>query len=116
VAARKKIVKPPAKSFNEQLDEKPLDYLICRVLGHAWDPATIEVEYGVFQLGLVCTRCKTERDRFMDPQQKVKNRYWHPTGDYAFDRIGRLDLDQRKEIDITVNEMLSQQLPPRKEE
>lgn len=106
------------KTFDQQLSEMPLEYLICMDLGHTWDPATLEVEYGDFQLGLVCSSdkphrqgCGMERDRWRGPDGRFRNRYWHPKGDYGFRKLGRLDTDQRQAIRDTWQSALEPKLP-----
>jgi len=101
----------PLKSFEKQLSEMPLEYLICMDIGHKWDPATLEVEYGDFKLGLRCSRCDMERDRWRGPDGKMRNRYWHPRSDFGFRHTGRRTMDQRSEIRYTWQSEMEPNLP-----
>jgi hypothetical protein len=100
----KKVVRR-VKPFEQQLDEMPLEYLMCMDIGHAWNPASMEVAYGDFQVGLLCagdgdTRlgCGMERDRWRGPDGKLRNRYWHPKGDFGFKGCGPRTPEQRQAI------------------
>jgi hypothetical protein len=111
------------KSFDEQLAEMPLEYLICMDIGHAWNPATLEVAYGDFQVGLTCagngkTRqgCGMERDRWRGPDGRLRNRYWHPNGDFGFKHIGRRTPEQRDAIRAAWQGLMEPGLPDERKE
>lgn len=110
--------KPAPKPFEVQLDEMPLEYLMCMDLGHAWNPASMEVAYGDFQAGLLCAGdgrhrlgCGMERDRWRGPDDKLRNRYWHPKGDFGFKGLGPRTPEQRAAIRETWQSAMEPKLP-----
>lgn len=105
------------QAFFDQLPQKSLETLICHDIGHKWEPATLEVEYGHFQLGLVCSRCQMERERGTDFRGERITRYWHPhPEEYYFQGAGRRTREQRADIAQTwQNEMLGRLPRPEKD-
>jgi hypothetical protein len=103
--------KPGNKSFEQQLSEMPVEYLICMDLGHGWDPTTLEIAYGDFELGLLCMRCAMERDRWRGADGRLRNRYWHHKGDYGFRGCGRLTAEMREVIRETWQTVMEAKLP-----
>lgn len=102
----------PKGSFEKQVASMPLEHLLCRVYGHKWDPATLEVEFGDFQIGLACSRCGTERDRFTHPDGEfIRSRFWYGDPDYLFVGLGRLTKEQRNYIARIVQTELRMTLP-----
>lgn len=91
----------------------PIEYLQCRDLGHKWDPATLDLEFGKFQLGVSCSRCGKERDRFSNAQGERVSSYWHPTTapTYAFKGVGKIDKEMRERIRDTWQALVIGTLP-----
>ena len=88
------------KRFREQLANMPVEYLACHNFGHLAAPATVNPVAGVFVVGLVCSSCDMEIDRFRDSYTgRVISRYWHPRGDYYFTGTGRITPEMKLEIE-----------------
>lgn len=56
----------------------PTEYLICRVFQHAWDQGlplgAWDGVLGLWRLTIVCSRCTTEKDAFMNRQGYLAGR------------------------------------------
>lgn len=81
--------------FEKQVAISSVDFLMCRDLGHAWNPTTVTVRSRHYEQGLMCSRCGTERDRITDMRGYLTGgRYRYPS-DYTFSDVGFLTKDQR---------------------
>jgi len=99
------------KNFQDQLATMPVEYLACHTFGHKTDPATINPHGAVFVIGLVCSRCAMEIDRFRDSYTgRVRSRYWHPRGDYYFRGTGRITPEMQLDIEAAWRDSVN--LPP----
>lgn len=86
-------------NFEKQLAEMPADFLQCRTLGHTLRPATLEVEHGVFELGLTCSNnCGLEVSLQRTVNGQVARKAWYGNKDYLFTRTGRLTTAERDAI------------------
>lgn len=88
------------KAFLEQLGRMPVEYLFCHNFGHQVTPSTINPDGKIFVIGLLCTSCGMEIDRFRDSVTgKVKSRYWHEKGDYYFRGTGAITPEMKLQIE-----------------
>lgn len=86
--------------FREQLSRMPVEYVRCHNFGHKTEPTTINPDGQIFVIGLVCSSCDMEIDRWRDPVSgRVTSRYWHPRGDYYFRGTGQITPEMKLEIE-----------------
>ena len=85
-------------SFEQQLSSMPMEFLQCRTVGHNMHPATLEVERGVFELGVMCSNgCGLEVSIQRGRGQRSRGS-WYGKKEYLFVGTGRLDAGQRDQI------------------
>lgn len=76
-------------------------HLMCRDLGHAWQPedAWYDKEKKEFRRELRCIRCRTKRMQWITPQGGLsRNTYTYPQGYRAPDGTGFLSAEERAAI------------------
>lgn len=86
-------------------------HLTCRTIGHAWKPLTASwhADEGAYFTGYRCTRCRCERQQWLDRfGRPVSNTYVYPEG-YQMAGLGRLDRDDRGTVRL---EALARMLAP----
>lgn len=117
-AARSKLRAAQGANFSDQLAKMSFAFLTCRTVGHDLKPGTLEVERGVFELGLFCHNgCGLEVSLQRTRDGQVERRSWYANHGYLFRGTGRLTSGQRDEIwmaflqEIEANPSLLRDIP-----
>ena len=86
------------------MDELSANHLMCRDLGHAWDPhdAWYDSENQQYRRVLMCRRCETKRSQWVSRLGVLsRNSYTYPKGYQAPGGVGRLTAEDRAAIRLT---------------
>jgi hypothetical protein len=114
MAAKKRHLKAVASTpnINGVLRKMPIDYMMCRDFGHAWQAYTVDVDgvHRTFVETLECWRCKSFRVRTITRQGKRSKNHYNYSEGYLVSGWGSMSADDRAKLRLAlVQTLLSQQ-------
>jgi hypothetical protein len=98
----------------EQIARMSEEEILCRTIGHKWDPETTDVIADTYEVGLHCYRCGTERDKISGRYtgERLPNRYRKGPLYAGMVGIGFLSAEERTLITLAANEIIRRQNLP----
>lgn len=87
-----------ATAWAQEMDDK---YLLCRDMGHTWQPftASFDTSMSCYLRVLRCRRCRTERHQSLSMRGAIiGSNYVYPEGYVAPQGTGRIDSDGRSAL------------------